>query len=176
MNKIAIAAQYSNGVIGVNNSLPFNSPTDMDYFKQQTVNNVVIMGNNTFKSLNCKPLPNRINIVVTPFNYPTESTLHVAKSPVEAIQLANLHCSDCKYFIIGGASIYRAMIPSCNELHLTVFDQPYVADQTDSLTFFPYTDTELLAMFKSKKVVSTFTDPSVSGTIYKYSDRFSTLP
>ena len=59
-----IAAVSKNGVIGVDNKLPWNLPEDLKRFKELTTNNVVIMGRKTYESIG-KPLPNRINIVVT---------------------------------------------------------------------------------------------------------------
>ena len=59
-----IAAVSKNGVIGVDNKLPWNLPEDLKRFKELTTNNVVIMGRKTYESIG-KPLPNRINIVIT---------------------------------------------------------------------------------------------------------------
>lgn len=68
---IHIFASDANGIIGINNTLPWHYPLDLQYFKNNTVNQTIIMGYNTFLSLGYKPLPNRKNIVIT--NKPTES-------------------------------------------------------------------------------------------------------
>ena len=60
----AIAAMSLNRVIGAGNKIPWHIPEDFKWFKQQTSGNVVIMGRKTFESLG-KPLPNRINIVLS---------------------------------------------------------------------------------------------------------------
>ena len=60
----AIAAMSLNRVIGAGNKIPWHLPEDFKWFKQQTSGNVVIMGRKTFESLG-KPLPNRINIVLS---------------------------------------------------------------------------------------------------------------
>ena len=60
----AIAAMSLNRVIGAGNKIPWHLPEDFKWFKQMTTGNVVIMGRKTFESLG-KPLPNRINIVLS---------------------------------------------------------------------------------------------------------------
>jgi dihydrofolate reductase len=60
----AIAAMSLNRVIGAGNKIPWHLPEDFKWFKKMTAGNVVIMGRNTFESLG-KPLPNRINIVLS---------------------------------------------------------------------------------------------------------------
>lgn len=60
----AIAAMSLNRVIGAGNKIPWHLPEDFKWFKKMTAGNVVIMGRKTFESLG-KPLPNRINIVLS---------------------------------------------------------------------------------------------------------------
>ena len=62
-----IVAKSNNNVIGSNGSIPWNVPKDLKYFKELTEGNTVIMGRKTYESLpkDKKPLPNRINIVIT---------------------------------------------------------------------------------------------------------------
>ena len=60
-----IAACDNNYGIGYQNKLLFRIPEDMKNFSNITKNNVVVMGRKTYESMDCKPLPNRINIVIT---------------------------------------------------------------------------------------------------------------
>jgi dihydrofolate reductase len=60
----AIAAMSLNRVIGAGNTIPWHIPEDFKWFKKLTTGHVVIMGRKTFESIG-KPLPNRINIVLT---------------------------------------------------------------------------------------------------------------
>lgn len=60
----AIAAMSLNRVIGAGNKIPWHLPEDFKWFKEKTQGNVVIIGRKTFESLG-KPLPNRINIVLS---------------------------------------------------------------------------------------------------------------
>ena len=61
----AIYSKTMNGIIGVDGDLIIKSKTDMKYFKETTTGNIVIMGRKTYDSLQVKPLPDRINIVIT---------------------------------------------------------------------------------------------------------------
>ena len=54
-----------NGNIGKDNDLLFHLKADMQFFRKTTMDKIVVMGKNTYKSLNCKPLPKRLNVVLT---------------------------------------------------------------------------------------------------------------
>jgi dihydrofolate reductase len=60
-----ITAIANNNVIGYNNTIPWKLSEDLKRFKSLTINNIVIMGRKTYESLGSKPLPNRINIILT---------------------------------------------------------------------------------------------------------------
>lgn len=130
----AIVAVDKNWAIGKNGKLLLSVPEDMKFFKETTMGNVVIMGRKTLESFpQGKPLPNRINIVVTrDLNYKAEDVL-VAHSPKEAINLAYEYEKDI--FIIGGGQIYAEMLDLCEEIHVTYIDYSYEAD-----TYFPNLD------------------------------------
>ena len=59
-----ITAYDKNKLIGVDNKLPWDLPEDLKHFKKSTLNKTIIMGKNTYLSLK-KPLPNRVNIVIS---------------------------------------------------------------------------------------------------------------
>ena len=59
---VAVSKDYA---IGKDNDLLFNLPTDMKFFREQTLNKVVIMGEKTYLSLPKRPLPKRTNIVLS---------------------------------------------------------------------------------------------------------------
>jgi dihydrofolate reductase len=108
-----IAAVTSNGVIGIDNKLPFNYPADLKHFKQTTENSTVIMGKNTFISIG-KPLPKRHNIVISSSldnkNINRYTSLHDA--------LLNVKTSDA--WLIGGASIYEEGMQFADKIILTI--------------------------------------------------------
>ena len=105
-----------NRVIGVNNTLPWHLPADLRHFRELTSGHHVIMGRKTFESLG-KPLPHRINIVITSNNQYTAPDCIVVPSLDSAIAAAS---PAEEIFIIGGASCYSQALPRADRLYLTV--------------------------------------------------------
>lgn len=129
MNLI-VAIDEKNG-IGKNNNLLTHIPEDMKFFKEKTTGNVVIMGRKTLESFpNKKPLPNRVNIVITGDKEYKVNGAIVVSSIDEAISKANKF--EKEIFVIGGASIYRQMLEYCDTLYVTQIYNTFDAD-----TFFP---------------------------------------
>jgi len=128
-----IAAVARNGVIGVDNRLPWHLPADLQHFKALTLGNTVIMGRKTWESLPAKfrPLPGRRNVVVTrDGNYRAEGAV-VALSLPAAIEAAETG----EAFVIGGAELYAAALPLADRLELTEIDAAFEGD-----THFPAID------------------------------------
>jgi len=127
---ISIVAK--NRAIGFKNKLLYDIPDDMMHFKTITSGHVVIMGENTFHSMNDKPLPNRVNIILTlDKSFKAENCL-VAYSFEEAIKLGEEQ-NKGEIFFIGGGMIYKLALPLADKLYLTIVDdEPKEAD-----TFFP---------------------------------------
>src|SRR5207253_11419701 len=99
-----LVAASQNNVIGKNNQLPWSLPNDFKFFKNKTWGMPVIMGRNTFTSLD-NTLPGRFNIVVTTEPGWSKEGVIVAHSIAEAIDKAKE--TDCKeIFIIGGGRIF----------------------------------------------------------------------
>ena len=73
-----IVAFNKQGVIGVNNDLPWHLKDDLRRFQKLTKNNIVVMGRKTYESLPKRPLPNRINVVITstPNQYENKESLY----------------------------------------------------------------------------------------------------
>lgn len=116
----AIAAVDDNWGIGNNNKLIFNIKEHDELFNELTLNNVVIMGRNTFEHLpNRQPLKDRINIVVTSNDdlLKYDDNLYSTKSIEDALSKARTCGKDI--FIIGGASIYEQMLKYCDKLYIT---------------------------------------------------------
>ena len=121
-----IAAVSKNGMIGVDNKLPWDLPKDLKRFKELTTGNVVIMGRKTYESIG-KPLPNRINIVITrnkDFSVPGVLT---AKSLQNALLKAG---GEKEIFIIGGGEIYSQAISYSNKRYITEVDMEVEGDTT----------------------------------------------
>ena len=113
-----IAALARNGVIGIENRLPWRLPEDLAHFKALTLNHPILMGRKTFESLG-RPLPGRTNIVITRNpDYHPDGCLVAASIP-SAIAL----CKDAdEVFFIGGAELYVQAIPLADRLYLTEVD------------------------------------------------------
>ncbi len=111
--------------IGKSNDLMFSLPKDMKFFRETTTGKIVVMGRNTLFSFpNGKPLKNRINIVLSPNDIDGVRTAHDLDELFEEIK---------KYppddvFVIGGASVYRTLIPYCTEVLVTKVDADGGAD------------------------------------------------
>ncbi len=117
----AIVAVDKNWGIGKKNDLLFSLPEDMKYFREKTLNKVVIMGSNTLKSFpNGKPLKNRTNIVLFPGGEKRDDCIIVDSIEELKETLKNYNTDDV--FVIGGAMFYKTMLPYCSEVYVTKVD------------------------------------------------------
>ena len=118
----AIACVDMNWAIGKDNKLLFHIPEDMEFFKKMTTNNVVIMGNNTLKSMG-KTLPNRINVVLTSsikgMMFVTPELIMTDAIAIEDYINSVIENTNKDIYIIGGESIYKRYLKRCSELYLT---------------------------------------------------------
>lgn len=124
-----IVARARNGAIGKDNDIPWHVPQDLAMFKKETLGGAIIMGRNTWDSLPFKPLKNRLNIVVSSQKNLTE---HVVATIEDAIALAQSE-GYMRIYGIGGAGIYRAMLPVADRLLVTEVD----TEIADADVFFP---------------------------------------
>ena len=130
-----IIATTPSGGIGINSKLPWESlDGDLKRFKDITSNKVVIMGSNTWKSLNQKPLPNRTNVVLTSSHEhkSTNSTIFVNSLESLLELLENYNSTDV--FIIGGASLINQLLPHIKVIYLTTSNNEYDYDTKINLT------------------------------------------
>ncbi len=128
-----IAAVARNGVIGIDNRLPWHLPADLKRFKALTTGHAVIMGRKTWQSLpeKFRPLPGRQNIVVTRNgDFRAEGATVVTSLPA-AVAAAQ----SGEAFVIGGAELYSAALALADRLQLTEIDAAFDGD-----THFPAID------------------------------------
>ncbi|MDE5897596.1 MAG: dihydrofolate reductase [Clostridia bacterium] len=112
--------------IGKANDLMFSLPKDMKFFRETTWGKVVVMGLNTLRSFpNGKPLKNRINIVLSPDDV-NEDVVTVHSLEELFIELKRYPENDV--YVIGGASVYRSLIPYCSEVLVTKVEADGGAD------------------------------------------------
>ncbi len=113
----AIVAVDNDWGIGFNGELLEHIPEDLKYFKKLTTDNVVIMGRKTWDSLPVKPLPNRINLIVTSQINPSEGNVKFIS--LEQAKRYAIVCCPKQIFIIGGGQIYKQLLPLCKRVYVT---------------------------------------------------------
>ena len=113
-----IAAASDNNVIGRDNDLPWHLPDDFRHFKRTTKGHHVIMGRRTWESQGSKPLPHRVNIVVSSQrDYRTPGAKLVC-SLSEGLELARAAGED-ELFVIGGTRLYAEALGLADRIYLT---------------------------------------------------------
>jgi dihydrofolate reductase len=111
---IAIAAMALNRAIGHEGRIPWHLSKDLQFFKRTTLGHVIVMGRKTFDSLG-RPLPGRENVVLSRHPLEVPGIRHAA-----SIDEITEPADGRKLFVIGGAEVYRALVPRCSEFLLTV--------------------------------------------------------
>lgn len=110
-----IVAMDENRVIGYNNKLPWNLPSELKYFRETTKAKPVIMGRKTYESIG-RPMPDRLNIIVTrDKNYKADKCI-VVNTKEDAVKTAK---DADEVMVIGGSEIYKLFFPIANRLYLT---------------------------------------------------------
>lgn len=123
-----IAAMAHHRVIGRGNRLPWSLPADLSHFKRLTLDKPIIMGRRTWESLPHR-LERRHHIVVTGCPTYRAPGCIIVSSPREALAAA---AGTPEVMVIGGASLYRAMLPRAQYMYLTEIDADIAGD-----VFFP---------------------------------------
>lgn len=128
---IGIVAVDRNGAIGKGGRLPWHYSADLKFFKAQTTANVCVMGRRTWASL-AKPLPNRLNIVLTrDAQIEAQTGVVVLDDKQSVLSLAPYLA--CHLFVIGGRQIFEAFAPEIEEWVVT--EVPLAVEDAD--TFMP---------------------------------------
>ena len=130
-----IVAVAANGVIGRDNKLPWHLGTDLKRFKALTSGHTVIMGRKTFDEIGRKPLPNRLNIVVSRSVAPAILPADVVFVSSIDEALTRIPPTDEEAFIIGGAEIIRQSIARAERMYVTQVHADVAGD-----TFMPEFD------------------------------------
>jgi dihydrofolate reductase len=107
---IGIVAVDRNGAIGKGGKLPWHYSADMKFFKETTTGNAVVMGHKTWLGLQKRPLPNRLNIVLSRKSEIEAHESVVLMRDVDAV-LATAKTLDCDLYVIGGEQVYRSFLP-----------------------------------------------------------------
>lgn len=151
-----VAVERSQG-IGFNGQMPWpHLKGDMRWFKEMTTDQVVVMGSTTYKSLG-KPLPNRINAVISRTGILGDHSFSDCGS---ALDFCSLEYCDKDIFIIGGSAIYEQYLDIIDRFYVTEIDADYECDKFFNLTY-------VKKHFTKVKEHATFNDP-VKYTIKEY--------
>lgn len=131
----AIVCVDKNWGIGYQGRLLANIPEDMKFFKDMTMNGMVIMGRKTYESLPKRPLPNRTNVVITSEENKTSDAAETFYVSIEFAKtyLSTLPKTTCERYIIGGGQIYKELLPYCDKVYVTKINHSY--ENVD--TYFP---------------------------------------
>lgn len=121
-----IVAIANNNVIGKDNKLIWHLPEDLKRFKQITTGKNIIMGRKTFESLG-RVLPNRKHIILC-----NDMEMNIDNENVEILddisKLDKYINSEEENFVIGGATIYKLLMPYVNKLYITKINEDFVGD------------------------------------------------
>lgn len=154
MSKICLIAAYANNrVIGSKGSIPWNIPGEQTRFRELTTGNVVIMGRKTFSEILQKlkkPLPGRINIIISKTNDYSEFGCPTFSSLAEAVEFSKRQYADKDIYISGGQSLYNEGILIAEKLYLTEID----LDVDGDVYFTDFNETDYV-----KTIEKEFTEP-----------------
>lgn len=141
MTLAAIVAHDPNLVIGRKGELPWHYSKDLKYFKKVTMGHPIIMGRVVFEELNEEPLPGRENIVLSRSrNYEHVPTFNVIQGALDYVADEDIA------FVIGGAEVYRQLMPKVEKLFVTEIHEEYEGD-----TYFPEYRHEIGSIWRERK-------------------------
>jgi dihydrofolate reductase len=146
-----IAAIGKNRELGKGNDLLWHISDDLKRFKEITSGHPVIMGRKTWESLpeKFRPLPDRLNIVVTRQLDYAALGAKICGSIEEAIEKAHGAVGGEEIFIIGGGELYTAALPHAHRLYLTIIE-----DSKDADVFFPEYENQFTKVIECSPQIS----------------------
>jgi len=128
-----VVARAANGVIGRDGDLPWRLKSDLALFKANTLGKPIIMGRKTWDSLPKKPLPGRMNLVLTRDGSFESEKAVVCESFMEAVQMAREQAQDDgvdEVCVIGGRALFEMALPKAKRLYITEVDATVDGDVT----------------------------------------------
>jgi dihydrofolate reductase len=151
MQVALVAAVAENGVIGRDNGLPWRLSTDMKRFKATTMGKPIIVGRKTWESFPKRPLPGRLNIVITRDQRYRAQGAEVVASVADAVRLARARARCTpeidEVCVIGGGEIYRQALSLADRLYIT-----HVMASPDGDTHFPEIDPAMWTELSSESI------------------------
>ena len=133
-----IAAMSRDRVIAKNGKIPWHYSSDLKFFRKTTMGSVVIMGRKTWESLPKKPLPGRINLVLSRDMAFLQSWADYGIETSSSLEEALRRHQDAKVFIIGGGEVYRQSLPHADKIYLTIVNKNVIdPDEAAEYILFP---------------------------------------
>ncbi len=126
----SIAAMSSNRVIGKDGGLPWKIPEDTKFFRDMTMGHIMLMGRKTFDSLG-KPLPGRLHVILTrQKDFAAPAGTHLFHDVKEALTFCESQTPKWgeEVFLVGGAEMYRLLLPQTDRIYLTEIDAEFEGD------------------------------------------------
>ena len=119
-----IAAIGKNNELGYQNNLIWRIKEDMQFFRQQTLDNYIIMGRKTYESLPPK-LPRRKYIILSSDQNLTTTEDHIVHRNVsDVLEFVDTNKSE-GFYVIGGGQIYKEFLPYVDVMHLTEIERTF---------------------------------------------------
>ena len=147
-----IVAIANNNVIGKDNKLIWHLPEDLKRFKRLTTNHTIIMGRRTFESLG-RILPDRKHVILC-----NDMEMNIDDENVEVLEdiseLEDYISSDEENFVIGGATIYKLLMPYANKLYITKINESFDGD-----VYFPEIDEKTWKIIETEKGIKDELNP-----------------
>lgn len=160
--KVSLVVAYAtNRVIGDGGKLPWRFSADLKMFKELTLGKAILMGRKTWDSLPRKPLPGRVNIILTRSTTFVADGALVAKSVEGALDMAR-HAEMDEVMVIGGGDIYQSFLPFASRVYATELSMAVDGD-----TLFPVLAPGSWIEFSRKRLPETPED-TVSGDLVIY--------
>jgi dihydrofolate reductase len=122
---VLVVARARNGVIGKDGGLPWRLRTDLQRFKALTIGKPCIMGRRTWESLPLKPLPGRLNLVLSKDESFAPKDAVACLTLDEAIEIAREQAQEDgaeEVCVIGGAGVFASVLPRARRLYITEVD------------------------------------------------------
>jgi len=125
----AIAAMAKNRVIGNAGGLPWSIPEDMKFFRDMTINHIMLMGRKTFESFPGL-LPKRLHVVITRQKDFQPAGVHVFNDITSALEFCKTQTAQWgeEVFIVGGGQIYKELLPMTDRIYLTEIQKDIEGD------------------------------------------------
>jgi dihydrofolate reductase len=162
-----IVAMNHNGLIGIDNKIPWYIPEDLTHFSKITKDSIIIMGRKTYDSLPTGPLRNRINIVLSREPRVTMDRNLIFTNSDSIFSILKHYPPDMKVFVIGGSDIYKLFFHMCNKLYITTVFNDF-EDKSEDKSYFPH-NMECINNYYDKIEESELFHSKIENTPYRFS-------